>query len=88
MKKTFYKGHSRLELSQILMYKICYDYVKAIVVCWKSKVVLYGYTHFHFNIKTDDIYKDIAEDVETKFDHSNYELDRPLPRGQNKKYLD
>ena len=24
-------------------------------------------------IKTDDIYKDIAEDVETRFDTSNYE---------------
>ena len=30
--------------------------------------------------KTDDIYKDIAEDVETRFDTSNYELDRPLPK--------
>ena len=28
-------------------------------------------------MKTDDIYKDIAEDVEIRFDTSNYELDRP-----------
>ena len=28
----------------------------------------------------DDIYKDIAEDVETRFDTSNYELDRLLPK--------
>ena len=28
--------------------------------------------------KADDIYKDIAEDVETRFDTSDYELDRPL----------
>ena len=34
-------------------------------------------------IKTDDIYKDIAENVETRFDTSNYELDRPLPKGKN-----
>ena len=27
-----------------------------------------------------DIYKDIAEDVETTFDTSNYELNRPLPK--------
>ena len=26
-------------------------------------------------IKTDDIYKDIAEDVETRFNTSDYELD-------------
>ena len=36
-------------------------------------------------IKTCDIYKDIAKDIETRFDTSNYELDRPLPKGKNKK---
>ena len=36
-------------------------------------------------IKTDDIYKDIAKDVETRFDTSNYELERPLLKGKNQK---
>ena len=36
-------------------------------------------------IKANDIYKDIAEDVETRFDTSNYELDKPLPKGKMKK---
>ena len=40
---------------------------------------------FIIHIKTDDIYKDIAEDVETRSDTSNYELDKPLPKGKNKK---
>ena len=31
-------------------------------------------------LKTDNIYKYIAEEVETRFDTSNYELDRPLPK--------
>ena len=35
-------------------------------------------------IKTEDIYKDIAEDVETRFDTSNHELDRPLPKNKEK----
>ena len=40
-------------------------------------------------IKTDDIYKDIAEDVEKRFGTSNYELEcnsieRPLPKGKKK----
>ena len=39
---------------------------------------------FFVYIKTDDTYKDIAEDVRTRFDTSNYELDRPLPKGKNK----
>ena len=35
--------------------------------------------------KTDDIYKEIAEDVESRFDTSNYELYRSLPKGKNLK---
>ena len=35
--------------------------------------------------KTEVIYVDIAKDVETRFDTSNYELDRALPRIKNKK---
>ena len=38
-------------------------------------------------IKTDDICKDIGEDVETRFDTSNYELDKPLPKEKNKKVI-
>ena len=34
-----------------------------------------------------DIYKDIVEDVETRFDTSNYELERPLPKVKNKKLI-
>ena len=37
---------------------------------------------FIIYIKTKDIYVDIVKDVETRFDVSNYELDRPLPRGK------
>ena len=35
---------------------------------------------FFVHVKTDDIYKDIAEDVEKRFDTSNYEIDRLLPK--------
>ena len=45
------------------------------VLLWKS--ILY--------IETDEIHKDIAEDFETIFDTPNYEWDRPLPKGKNKK---
>ena len=34
---------------------------------------------FIVQIKTDDICKDIAESAETRFDTSNYKLNRPLP---------
>ena len=34
-----------------------------------------------------DIYKVIAGDVETRFDTSNFELDRPLSKVKNKKVI-
>ena len=38
-------------------------------------------------IKPEDIYKYIAEDVETTFVTSNYELDRPFPKKKYKKRI-
>ena len=39
---------------------------------------------FIVQVKTDDIYNDIEEDVETRFATSNYEIDRPLPKAKKK----
>ena len=38
-------------------------------------------------IKTKDFYEDIADDVEKRFDTSNYAFDRPLSIGKNKKVI-
>ena len=47
--------------------------------------MLNGQRQFPFMHKTGDNYhKDIAEDVETRFDTSNYELDRPFPKRKKK----
>ena len=46
--------------------------------------MLYGYRQFHCIHKKDYIYQGIAEDFETRFDASNYKLDRLLPKGKNK----
>ena len=42
---------------------------------------------FIINIKKNDFYEDIASDFENKFDTSNYEVNRPLPMGKNKKVI-
>ena len=42
---------------------------------------------FIMSIETDDFYKDIANDIEKRFDISNYEVNRPLPTGNNKKVI-
>ena len=53
--------------------------------------MLYGYSKFHC-IQKEDIYKDIVENVETRFDNTNDELkynaiDRPLVKIKNKKLI-
>ena len=40
---------------------------------------------FIVHVKTDDIYKDIAEDIETRLDTSNFEIDKPLPKRKQEK---
>ena len=58
--------------------KFCYVYIGIVQTLYR-RLILY--------INTDDIYKDIAEDVETRFDNSIYRLDRPLPKGKNKQVI-
>ena len=42
---------------------------------------------FIIHIKTENFYKDIADHVKKRYDTSNYEVDRPLPKGMNKKVI-
>ena len=66
------------------MYKFWYDYIK-VKYSENAKPCYMDTGSFIAHVKIDNIYKDIAEDVETRFDTSNFELDRPLPKGKNKK---
>ena len=84
MNKPVYLGLSILELSRILIFGFWYDYVKP-KYGEKTKLCYMDTDSFIVYIKTDGIYKDIAEHVETRFDTSDYELDRPLPKGKNRK---
>ena len=79
MNKPVYLELSIVVLSKISMYNFWHDYVK---MKYGEKMKLYYMDRDSFivYIKTDDIYKYIAEDVETSFDTSNYELGRPLPK--------
>ena len=86
MNKPRYLGLSILEISKLLMYEFWYDYMKPkygdnVKLCYMDTDSLI------MNIKTEDFYKDIANDVEKRFDTSNYECDRPLPTGKNKKVI-
>ena len=60
------------------MFEFQYDYIK-LKPCHMDRDIFIVY------IKTDNIYKDIAGDTEKRFDTSNYELNRTLLKGKNKK---
>ena len=86
MNKPIYLGLSILEISKLLMYEFWYDYMKPkygdnVKLCHMDT------DSFLMNIKTRDFYKAIANDVEKRFDTSNYECDRPLSTGKNKKVI-
>ena len=86
MNKPIYLGLSILDISKLLMYEFWYDYVKSkyddtVKLCYLET------DSFIMNIKTEDFYKDVANDVEKRFYTSNYECDRPLPTGKNKKVI-
>ena len=77
---------SILELRNAVMYEFWFDYVKPKYV-EKAKLCYMDTNCFNVYIKTNNVYKDIAEDVETRFDTSNYEQNRPLPKGKNTKVI-
>ena len=77
---------SILELNKLLMDEFWNDNVKP-KYGKNAKFCYMHRTSFIVYVKTDDIYKGIAEDVETRSDTENFELDRPLRKGTNKKYL-
>ena len=68
------------------MYEFWYDYVKP-KYGTNAKLCHMDTDSFIVHVKADDIYKHIIEDVKIRFDTSNYELDRPLPKGKNKKVI-
>ena len=83
MNKPVYLGMSILDISKTLMYEFWYDYMKPeyddnVKLCTDSFII---------DIKTEDNYEGIADDVEKRFDTSNYKIDRLLPTGKNKKVI-
>ena len=78
LNKPVYLGLSILDLSK-LYNKFWYDYIKP-KYSGNAKLCSMDTDSFIVNQKTYDIYKDIAEDAENKFDTSNFEIDRPLPK--------
>ena len=86
MNKPIYLGLSILDLSKITMYEFWYDFIKSKYES-RAKICYMDTDSFIINIKTEDFYKDISENVMERFDTSDYIYDRPLPINVNKKVV-
>ena len=87
MIKPVYIGWSILDLSETVIYEFWYDYVKPkygenVKLCYMDT------DSFTVHVKTDDVYNDIVEDIETRSGTSNFELDKLLSKGKNKKVIE
>ena len=90
MNKPVYLGQAILDLSKLIMYEFHYNYM--LPKYGKNLKLCYMHTDsFVYDIKTEDFYKDIAGDVEKRFDTSGYVDNRPsskmLSTGKNKKVI-
>ena len=69
--KPVYLGQAILDLSKIIMYEFHYDYMLP-KYGDKIKLCYMDTDSYVYDIKTEDFYKDIAKDVEVRFDTSAY----------------
>ena len=87
MNKPVYLGQAILDLSKTIMYEFHYNYMKRKYRDEDLKLCYIYTDSLIYSIKTEDFYKDIADDVETRFNTSGYVPDWPLPVGLNKKVI-
>ena len=91
MNKPVCLGQAILDLSKMIMYEFHCDYMipKYSQSCDKLKLCYMDTDSFIYSIETEDFYKDIANEVESRFSTSGYPNDgsRPLPVGKNKKVI-
>ena len=85
MNKPLYLSLLILEIGKT-MYEFWYDYSKPryqnnVKLCYMDT------DNFIIHIKTEDFYNDIIDDVKSRYDTENYEVDRPFPKAMNKNVI-
>ena len=86
--KAVYVGQAILDLSKTLMFNFHYNYIQK-KYKQRAELLFTDTDSLMYQIYTDDFYKDIYHDIETKFDTSDYPPDHPsgILTGVNKKVI-
>ena len=86
--KPIYLGMSILDLSKTLMYDFHYNYIKH-KYNDKAMLLFTDTDSLMYEIQTDDFYADISNDLDLKFDTSDYPENHPsgIKTGINKKVI-
>ena len=86
--KPIYLGMCILDLSKTLMYNFHYNYIKK-KYGDRAKLLFTDTDSLAYELKTDDFYADIADDVRSRFDTSDYPKDHTsgIETGVNKKVI-
>ena len=87
--KPVYVGQAILDLSKTLMFDFHYNYIQKKYSYKRAKLLFTDTDSLMYEIITDDFYRDISEDIRTKFDTSDYPPDHKsgILTGVNKKVI-
>ena len=86
LNRPAYVGMSILDQSKTLMYDFHYNYIKKNYPGDKSKLLLTDTDSLTYEIKTEDMYKDLHKDKHL-FDNSDYPDDSPFNFKDNEKVI-
>lgn len=87
LKKPVYTGFAVLDLSKVLMYSFHYEYMLPKYGVKRLILLSTDTDSLCYDIQTEDFYRDIAGDIEAKFDTADYPSDHPLYSTVHKKVI-
>ena len=87
--KPVYVGQAILDLSKLLMFDFHYNFIQRKYSYKRAKLLFTDTDSLMYEIHTEDFYRDISEDIKTRFDTSDYPQDHKsgILTGVNKKVI-
>ena len=87
--KPVYVGQAILDLSKLLMFDFHYNFIQKKYSYKKARLLFTDTDSLMYELKTDDFYDDIKEDIKTRFDTSEYSPNHKsgIQTGLNKKVI-